>query len=74
MLEDNLLLVISLLFATSMLALLSDKLKISYPILLVIAGLIISFIPGVPAVKMDPDIIFVIFLPPLLYSAAGPAH
>ncbi|HEY0244850.1 MAG TPA: Na+/H+ antiporter [Mucilaginibacter sp.] len=70
MLEDNLLLVLSLLFAVSMLALLSDKLKISYPILLVIAGLIISFIPGVPAVKMDPDIIFVIFLPPLLYSAA----
>lgn len=70
MLHDNLLLILSLLFAISMLAILSDKLKISYPIFLVISGLIISFIPGVPAIKMDPNLIFAIFLPPLLYSAA----
>lgn len=70
MLHDNLLMILFLLFAVSMLALLSEKLKISYPIFLVIAGLIISFIPGAPSVKMDPDMIFVIFLPPLLYSAA----
>jgi Na+/H+ antiporter len=70
MLHDNLLLILFLLFAVSMLALLSEKLKISYPIFLVIAGLVISFIPGVPTIKMDPDLIFVIFLPPLLYSAA----
>lgn len=70
MLEDKLLLILSLLFAVSMLALLSNKLKISYPIFLVISGLVISFIPGAPTIKMDPDIIFIIFLPPLLYSAA----
>ncbi|HEY4197851.1 MAG TPA: Na+/H+ antiporter, partial [Mucilaginibacter sp.] len=68
--QDNILLILSLLFTTSMLALLSTKLKISYPILLVLAGLLISFIPGAPEIKMDPDIIFIIFLPPLLYSAA----
>lgn len=70
MLENHLLLVLVLLFAVSMLAMLSEKLHISYPILLVISGLIISFIPGVPVIKMDPEIVFTIFLPPLLYSAA----
>ena len=49
---------------------LSNKLKISYPILLVIAGLLISLIPGVPFIVFKPDLVFLIFLPPLLYSAA----
>jgi CPA1 family monovalent cation:H+ antiporter len=70
MIQDHLLVVLALLFTTSMLALLSNKLNVSYPILLVLAGLVISFIPGVPVVKMDPNIIFAVFLPPLLYSAA----
>ncbi|HVW58726.1 MAG TPA: Na+/H+ antiporter [Puia sp.] len=70
MLQDNLLLVISLLFAVTMLSMLSDKLRISYPIFLVIAGLLISLFPGVPRIMVDPDIVFVIFLPPLLYAAA----
>ena len=70
MLKDSLLLIVSLLFVVSMLAMLSDKLRISYPIFLVVAGLGISLIPGVPQVRLDPDIVFVIFLPPLLYSAA----
>lgn len=46
------------------------KLKVAYPILLVLAGLVISFIPGLPAVKIDPDLIFFIFLPPLLFDSA----
>ena len=46
------------------------KLKIAYPILLVIAGLLVSFIPGLPVVKINPDLIFFIFLPPLLFEAA----
>lgn len=46
------------------------KLKIAYPILLVVGGLLISFIPGLPAVKINPDLIFFLFLPPLLFSAA----
>jgi monovalent cation/hydrogen antiporter len=48
----------------------AKKLKIAYPILLVVAGLIISFVPGLPAVKVNPDLIFFIFLPPLLFDAA----
>lgn len=46
------------------------KLKIAYPILLVIAGLLVSFIPGLPVVKINPNLIFFIFLPPLLFEAA----
>jgi Na+/H+ antiporter len=46
------------------------KLRIAYPILLVVAGLLISFIPGLPAIKINPDLIFFLFLPPLLFEAA----
>ncbi|RFM30322.1 Na+/H+ antiporter [Deminuibacter soli] len=70
MLENTLLLIISLLFVVSMLAMLSEKLRISYPILLVLAGLGISLIPNIPHVSLSPDIVFIIFLPPLLYAAA----
>jgi len=49
---------------------LANRLKIAYPILLIIAGLAVSFIPGMPAIKIDPELIFIIFLPPLLYEAA----
>ncbi|UAY53635.1 Na+/H+ antiporter [Ferruginibacter albus] len=48
----------------------ASKLRIAYPILLVVAGLLISFIPGLPVVKINPDLIFFIFLPPLLFEAA----
>lgn len=68
--QDNLLIVISLLFVVSMLTMLSEKLQISYPIFLVIAGLLISFIPGIPHIGLDPDWVFLLFLPPLLYFAA----
>lgn len=53
-----------------MLIMLANKLKVAYPVLLVVAGLIISFIPGVPVIHVDHELIFVIFLPPLLYEAA----
>ncbi len=48
----------------------ATKLKIAYPILLVVAGLLVSFVPGLPAVNINPDLIFFIFLPPLLFEAA----
>jgi Na+/H+ antiporter len=49
---------------------LAKKLKIAYPILLVVAGLLISLIPGIPTIKIEPEMIFIIFLPPLLYEGA----
>jgi Na+/H+ antiporter len=59
-----------LLFASFMLIMLAKKLNIAYPIFLVLAGLVIGFIPGMPLIAIDPDLIFLIFLPPLLYEAA----
>jgi CPA1 family monovalent cation:H+ antiporter len=41
-----------------------------YPIVLVIGGLLLSFVPHLPAIPLNPDIVFLVFLPPLLYSAA----
>ncbi len=70
MLEENILLVIALFFIMALLYLASQKFKISYPIFLVIGGLVISFIPGIPGVSIKPEIVFLIFLPPLLFEAA----
>jgi Na+/H+ antiporter len=48
----------------------ANKLKIAYPVLLVVAGLLVSFISGLPRVRINPDLIFFIFLPPLLFEAS----
>lgn len=42
----------------------------SVPLILVLAGLTASFVPGVPDYSLDPDVVLLVFLPPLLYSAA----
>src|ERR1700760_1040230 len=46
------------------------RLKVPYPIVLVLAGLVISFFPRMPHVPLDPNVVFVVFLPPLLYASA----
>src|SRR5438309_1327134 len=51
-------------------AALARKLQTPYPIVLVVAGLLLSFVPGIPKIALDPDVIFLAVLPPLLYSAA----
>ena len=51
-------------------AALARKLQMPYPIVLVIAGLVLGFVPGIPQIKLSPDLIFLVVLPPLLYSAA----
>jgi len=48
----------------------ADKIKLPYPILLISAGIAIGFIPELPNIEINPEIIFLIFLPPLLYDAA----
>src|SRR6516225_8791841 len=50
--------------------LMGQRLKIPYPIALVLGGLCISLVPGLPVVGIEPDIVFLFFLPPLLYAAA----
>src|SRR6185312_4323627 len=51
-------------------AALAQKLKTPYPIVLVIAGLLLGFVPGIPKVSLNPEVIFFVVLPPLLYAAA----
>jgi Na+/H+ antiporter len=51
-------------------AALARKIQIPYPIVLVVAGLILSFIPGIPHISLSPDVIFLVVLPPLLYTGA----
>jgi len=48
----------------------ADKMKLPYPILLIVAGIGVGFIPAMPNVELNPEIVFLIFLPPLLYDAA----
>lgn len=53
-----------------LLVMLAQKLKIAYPIVLVIGGLLLSFLSGLSTISLDPELVFLIFLPPLLYEAA----
>jgi len=61
---------VGLLLAVAVLALLARKLHIPYPILFVIGGLLLGWIPGLPKVRLDPELVFFLFLPPLLFPAA----
>lgn len=49
---------------------LARKIGTPYPIVMIIGGLILGFVPSVPKVTLDPDLIFLVVLPPLLYAAA----
>jgi CPA1 family monovalent cation:H+ antiporter len=64
------LLIAGLLVAVAGLSALARHLSLPYPIVLVIGGAAFGFIPGVPEVKLNPDVVLVVFLPPLLYGAA----
>jgi monovalent cation/hydrogen antiporter len=61
---------IGLFVAVAGLSTLARRLQIPYPILLVIGGLVLGVIPGLPEIELDPDLVLVIFLPPLLFYAA----
>jgi Na+/H+ antiporter len=62
--------IIGLLFLVTLLALVAPKLRIPVPTCMVLGGLAISLLPGLPVVEMPPDLVFLVFLPPLLYAAA----
>jgi Na+/H+ antiporter len=64
------LVLLALLAAVTGLTVLAPTLRIPYPILLVVGGLALGFIPGVPTLTLPPDLVLVGILPPLLYSAA----
>ena len=60
----------SLLAVILFVVMLAEKIKVAYPILLVLAGLALGFVPALSGIEIEPDLIFAIFLPPLLYEAA----
>jgi len=61
---------LGLIVAILLLIMLANKIKVAYPVLLVLAGLAISFIPFIPVLHIESELIFIIFLPPLLYEAS----
>jgi CPA1 family monovalent cation:H+ antiporter len=61
---------IFLLLIIAFLVMAAQRLKIAYPIVLVVGGLLLSMIQVFPSFVIEPDLIFVIFLPPILYEAA----
>jgi Na+/H+ antiporter len=68
--EDLELVLIALFVSVAGLNALATWLHVPYPILLVLGGLALAVIPGVPEVELDPDLVLIVFLPPLLYSAS----
>ena len=62
--------ILGLLVAVAALATLATRLKVPYPILLVLGGSVLGFVPKLPQVELDPELVFLLFLPPLLYVSA----
>jgi len=61
---------VGLLLSVAVLALVARRLHIPYPILFVIGGLLLGLIPELPKIRFDPELVFLFFLPPLLFPAA----
>ena len=66
----NFFLYVMLVLIILFLVMLAQKIRVAYPIVVVLGGLLLSFNSKVPAISINPDLIFIIFLPPLLYEAA----
>src|SRR6266705_742158 len=64
------LLIAGLLVAVAGLSVLARRLSVPYPIVLVVGGALFGFVPGLPEVKLDPQVVLVVFLPPLVYGAS----
>jgi monovalent cation/hydrogen antiporter len=60
----------ALFISAALLNSIANWLKVPYPIPLVLGGLAIGLIPGIPNIELDPDLVLLVFLPPLLYSSA----
>jgi monovalent cation/hydrogen antiporter len=67
--EPELLLLV-LMVAVGGLSVLAGAVRVPYPIVLVLGGLVLGFVPGLPSAELPPELVLVLFLPPLLYQAA----
>jgi monovalent cation/hydrogen antiporter len=61
--------VLGLLVVVALLALVSHRLSVPYPIILVIGGLLLAMLPGLPPVQLAPSVVFLVFLPPLIFAS-----
>jgi CPA1 family monovalent cation:H+ antiporter len=66
----DLLILLGVLIAATGLLVLAGRWSVPYPILLVVGGALLGLVPGIPQVSVDPDLILLVALPPLLYQAA----
>jgi CPA1 family monovalent cation:H+ antiporter len=63
-------LILICLVAVALLALVARKIRVPYPILLIFGGVLLALVPGLPAIQLEPQLVFNLFLPPLIYPAA----
>ena len=68
--DRELLQLLALLIGVGALLFLAPTSRVPYPILMVVGGLVLSFVPGLPDFELPPELVLVAFLPPLLYAAA----
>ena len=66
---DTFLLCFALVTVTAACAVAARRLRVPYSIMLVITGIALAFVPGLPKVELDPQVVMLLFLPPLLYMA-----
>ncbi len=62
--------IVLLLMLVAALVIVANKFTIPFPVLLVLGGLALSFVPFLPIIRLNPEVVFFLFLPPLLYPAA----
>jgi monovalent cation/hydrogen antiporter len=67
---DDSLVLAAILVAVALLLIVAQLVRVPYPILLVVGGLGLSFVPGIPEIQLPPDLVLIAVLPPLLYGAA----
>jgi CPA1 family monovalent cation:H+ antiporter len=63
-------LLLALLIVVAVLVTISRRIRVPYPVLLLLGGLVVGLIPGIPPLELDPEIVFLVVLPPLLYVSA----
>ena len=63
-------LILICLVAVALLAIVARKIRIPYPILLTLGGIVLALVPRLPEIRLEPELVFSLFLPPLLYPAA----
>lgn len=64
------LILVTLVAFVAILAALAQRMKLPYPIVLVLGGLVLSFVPIFPNISLRPDVVFLVILPPLLFASA----